>query len=122
MQVDFISRPWQDPVQRKLVERWCVMFSLGIRKVVVISLVGGIFLLGNAWFVVNWLQENGLIGWADGLKSTYLTPTAITIIVILMVLLVRPRGESAKLIQRCPVCEHTIIGKKHYCSDCGSKI
>ena len=29
------------------------MFSLGIRKLMVIALVGGIFLLGNVWLVVN---------------------------------------------------------------------
>ena len=40
------------------------MFSLGIRKLVVISLVRGIFLLGNIWLVVNWREDAGAIGCA----------------------------------------------------------
>ena len=98
------------------------MFSLGIRKFVVISLIGGVFLLGNLWFVVNWLQGKGVIDWADGCRSTYLTPTAITSIAVLLVLLVKPRTESGRLIRRCPVCEHTVFGRNNYCSDCGSKL
>ena len=123
MWVDCISYSWQDPVQRKLViERRCVMFSLGIRKLVVISLIGGIFLLGNVWFIVNWLQGKGVIDWADGFRSTYLTPTAVTIIVVLLILLVKPQVGSGKLFRHCPVCEHTVLGKNKYCGDCGSKL
>ena len=40
-------------------------FSLGIRKLVVLILVGSIFLLANVWFVVNWLDEQGVV---DGAK------------------------------------------------------
>jgi len=98
------------------------MFSLGIRKVTVIALIGGIFLLGNLWLVVSWLEGKGAIDWADGFRRVYLTPTALTIIVVLMILLVRPRAESAKFIRRCLVCEHTVIGNKKYCGDCGSKL
>jgi len=98
------------------------MFSLGIRKFAVISLIGGIFLLGNLWFVVNWLQGKGVIDWADGFRNTYLTPTAITITVVLLVLLIKPRAESGRLIRRCPVCDNTILGRKNYCGDCGSKL
>ena len=98
------------------------MFSLGIRKTIVLSLVGGIFLLGNVWFVVNWLQEKGLIEGAERFRHTYLTPTAITIIVVLMVLLVKPHADSVKVVRRCPVCDRRILGRKSYCSDCGSKL
>ena len=35
---------------------------LGIRKLVVLILVGSIFLLANVWLVVNWLEEAGVIG------------------------------------------------------------
>ena len=87
-----------------------------------ISLIGGIFLLGNVWFIVNWLQGKGVIDWADGFRSTYLTPTAVTIIVVLLILLVKPQVGSGKLFRHCPVCEHTVLGKNKYCSDCGSKL
>ena len=98
------------------------MFSLGIRKVTVIALIGGIFLLANLWLMVNWLEGAGAIDWADGFLRVYLTPTALTIIVVLLILLVRPRAVSAKFIRHCPVCEHTIIGNRKYCGDCGSKL
>ena len=75
------------------------MFSLGIRKVTVIALIGGIFLVGNLWLMVNWLEGAGAIDWADGFRRVYLTPTALTIIVVLMILLVRPRAVSAKFIR-----------------------
>ncbi len=34
--------------------------TLGIRKLVVISLEGGIFLLANVMIVAHWLQEIGV--------------------------------------------------------------
>lgn len=37
------------------------MLSLGIRKLLVLSLAGGIFLLGNIWLVVNRLEDKGVI-------------------------------------------------------------
>ena len=98
------------------------MFSLGTRKIVIVSLAGGIFLLGNMWLVVNWLQEKGLIDWAGGFRRTYLTPTAITIAVVLLILLVKPQTASSRLARHCPVCDHMVFGKKNYCSDCGSKL
>ena len=33
--------------------------SLGIRKLVVLILAAAIFLLANAWLVVNWLEDRG---------------------------------------------------------------
>ena len=98
------------------------MFSLGIRKVTVIALIGGIFLVGNLWLMVNWLDGKGAIDWADSFQRVYLTPTALTIVVVLMILLVRPHAETTKFIRHCPVCEHTVIGSKKYCGDCGSKL
>ena len=101
------------------------MFSLGIRKLVVTSLVGGIFLLGNIWLVVNWLDEKGVVDGARYIRKEFLTGTAITIAVILLILLMKPGREVAgrfSLIRRCPVCDHRVVGNKSYCSDCGSKL
>jgi len=101
------------------------MFSLGIRKLVVISLVGGIFLLGNIWLVVNWLEGTGAIGWAKHIRKEYLTGTAITIIVALLILLVRSGRRTATgvaLLRRCPVCDHVLRGRAKYCGDCGSRV
>ena len=97
------------------------MFSLGIRKLMVISLVGGIFLLGNIWLVVNWLEDKGVIDGAQYVRKEYLTGTAITIVIVLVILLVRPgRAVGAgSLFRRCPVCDHRLIGRGRYCGECG---
>ena len=101
------------------------MLSLGIRKLVVISLVGGIFLLGNIWFVVNWLDEKGVVDGVRNVRKEYLTGTAITIIIALLVLLVKPGREAVSrlgLLRRCPVCDHRLIGRGEYCGECGSRV
>ena len=99
------------------------MFGLGVRKALVVSLVGGIFLLANVMFVAHWLNEMGVIDWAVNIRQEFVTGTAITIIIALLILLVksRPEGSVAGLLRRCPVCDHRILGKGSYCSECGSK-
>lgn len=96
--------------------------TLGIRKVVVLVLVAAIFLLANVWFVVNWLDEHGVVSWAQHLRSEYITGTAITILVALLILLTGPRTLGSGLLRRCPVCDHVLMGRGKYCSDCGSKV
>jgi hypothetical protein len=101
------------------------VLSLGIRKILVLSLVGGVFLLGNIWLVVNWLDKKGVIDGARYVRKEYLTGTAITIIVTLLILLVKPSREAAGrfgLLRRCPVCDHRLLGRGQYCSECGSKV
>ncbi len=101
------------------------MLSLGIRKILVLSLVGGVFLLGNIWLVVNWLDERGVIDGARYVRKEYLTGTAITIIIVLLILLVKPGREAAGrfgLMRRCPVCDHRLFGRGKYCGECGSKV
>ena len=100
------------------------MLSLRIRKILILSLVGGIFLLGNIWLVVKWLEEMGVVDWARHMRSEYLTGTAITIIIALLILLVKPGREAVSrfgLMRRCPVCDHRLLGGGKYCSDCGSR-
>ncbi len=100
------------------------MFGLGIRKLFVVSLVGGIFLLANVMFVAHWLNETGAVDWAGKVRQDFLTGTAITVIIALLILLVKPNAASsvAGLIRRCPVCDHRLIGRGSYCSECGSKV
>ena len=99
--------------------------TLGIRKTIVLVLVAAVFLLANMWLVMNWLQEKGVTDLAKNIRTEYLTGTAITIIVALLILLVKPAREAAGrsgLMRRCPVCDHRILTRGAYCSDCGSKI
>jgi hypothetical protein len=96
--------------------------TLGIRKLIVASLVGSVFLLANFLWVTSWLQDKGVIDWANSIRRDYLTGTAITIIVVLLVLLVGGRGGGRRLLRRCPVCDHRLLGSGTYCNDCGSKV
>jgi len=95
--------------------------TLGVRKLIVLVLVAAIFLLANVWLVVNWLDKAGVIDLARHIRTEYLTGTAITIIIVLLVLLVRPRSSGAKLLRRCPVCDHLLLGRAKYCGECGSR-
>ncbi len=99
--------------------------TLGIRKLIVLGLVVGVFLVANAVIVVSWLEEEGALDFAGHIRAEYLTGTAITIIVVLLILLVKPRREAASragLVSRCPVCDHVLLGRKNYCGECGSKV
>ena len=42
------------------------MLFLGIRKLLVVGLVGGVFVPCNIWVVMNWLYDEGVI---DGAKE-----------------------------------------------------
>jgi len=44
--------------------------------------------------VMNWLQDKGVIDMAKHVRTEYLTGTAITIIVALLILLVKPAIEG----------------------------
>ena len=96
--------------------------TLTIRKVVVLGLIGSILLLGNIVLVANWLSESGVADWAQYVRAEYLTGTAVTIIVVLLILLVSPKGGVRGLARRCPVCDHVLLGRGKYCGECGSKV
>ena len=98
------------------------MFSLGIRKTFIITAFAAVILLANAWMVVSWLGDHGVIEWAGWFKSRFLTGTAITVVAVMLILYVKPRTAVKSFIGRCPVCEAKIFGKKNYCPDCGSKL
>lgn len=89
---------------------------------IVIGLIGTVLLMGNIVLVINWMQAHGWIDWAQNFRHEYLTPTALTIVVVLLILLVKPRTESSSWIRRCPVCDHVTRVGTNYCSDCGSKL
>jgi len=96
--------------------------SLTIRKAIVLGLIGSILLLGNILFVASWLSERGVVDWARAIRTEYLTGTAITIVVVLLILLVSPRAGARGLVRRCPVCDHALMSRGSYCPECGSKV
>ena len=96
--------------------------SLISRKAIVVLAVAAVFMVANIWIVANWLEEKGVIGVAEHIKAEYLTGTAITIIVVLLILLVKPSAERAGVLRRCPVCDHVLLGRGKYCGECGSRV
>lgn len=97
--------------------------TLGIRKLLVIAIVGGIFLTANIMIVTAWLQEHGVIETAQDIHEEFLTGTAITVIIALLVMLVGPKaGRISTSRHRCSVCGHGLSGKANYCGECGSKV
>ncbi len=98
---------------------------LRTRKLIVLVLIGSVSLLANVWFVVNWLEEVGAIEFAKYVKAEFLTGTALTIILVLLFLLVRPGKEAPAgpgFFRRCSVCDHKLITRGSYCPECGSKV
>ncbi len=100
--------------------------TLGLRKIILLGLIGCIFLMANVVVVANWLADSGVSQFAQTIKNNYLTGTAVTIIVALLILLVGPKKTSGSTImsfvRRCPVCDHRLISSHNYCGDCGSKV
>jgi hypothetical protein len=96
------------------------VMTLTIRKAIVLGLIGSILLLGNIVLVANWLAEKGVVNWARYVRAEYLTGTAVTIIVVLLILLVSPKAGA--LVRRCPVCDHVLLSGGKYCGECGSKV
>jgi len=97
------------------------VMSLTIRKIIVLGLIGSVLLTANVLFVANWLADKGVVDWAKNIRAEYLTGTAITIIAVLLILLISPRAKTGGLVRRCPVCDHVLLAKGAYCSECGSK-
>ena len=100
--------------------------TLGLRKIILLTLIGGIFLMANVVMVANWLSNSGVSEFAQTIKNNYLTGTAVTIIVALLILLVGPKKASGSkvmgFVRTCPVCDKTLLGRGSYCSECGSKV
>ncbi|MBN1815819.1 MAG: hypothetical protein JW828_00570, partial [Sedimentisphaerales bacterium] len=97
--------------------------TLTIRKIIVLSLIGMILLLGNVLAVANWLAEKGVAGKANWIREEFLTGTAICVIVALLILLVNPKsGRTIGFGRRCPVCDKRLFGDPKYCGECGSRV
>ena len=97
--------------------------SLTSRKIIVISLIAGVFLAGNILVIAQWLADTGVPETANWIRHEFLTGTAIAVIIALLILLVGP-GQSSRAVtsRRCPVCDKRLIGNQNYCGECGSKV
>jgi len=98
--------------------------SPGHKKIVVLATLVVVVLLANAHTIACWFDRQGLIAWAQDIRSEYLTGTAITVILVMFYLLdgkeaIRRCTDS---LRRCPVCDHTIPQSGRYCAACGSRV
>ena len=95
--------------------------TLAVRKRLV---AGGILLLiglANLGVLVNWLETIGVFALAQRVCERYLTGTAITVIVALLILL--PSGAVVAIcVRRCRVCDALLLRCGQYCSECGSRV
>ena len=98
--------------------------TLGVRKLIILGLIATVFLTANVLLVASWLADKGVIDFAKNIRTEYLTGTAITIVVVLLILLVKPPKVSVAsgLVRRCPVCDKVVMGRAQYCAECGSKV
>ena len=97
--------------------------SLVARKVVVVSMIAGVFLAGNTLVIAQWLTDLGIPEIANWIRHEFLTGTAIAVIVAMLILLVGSgHGRSVARFRNCPVCDQRLIGNHNYCGQCGSKV
>lgn len=99
--------------------------SLGIRKVIVIGVIAGVFVMANALAIAGWLADRGLVDWAASIRREFLTGTTIAVILALLILLV-PATRSGRgiwgLAKRCPVCDEPVSARARYCRECGGRV
>ena len=67
-------------------------------------------------------EGGGVVDWARDIRSEYLTGTATTITVVLLILLVSPKVGAGGVLRRCPVCDHVLLSRGKYCGERGSKV
>ena len=100
--------------------RWIV--TLTIRRLIIVGLIGAVILLANTWAIASWLSKAGLIGWAQRVRVEYLTGTAVTLIVVFLLLLGPATCRVVASIRRCPVCDRPLARRGKYCPECGSRV
>ena len=98
--------------------------SLTSRKLIVLSLIGGVFLAGNILVIAQWLADRGVAETATFIQTHFLTGTALTVILALLILLVNPNRQTKANIhaRTCPVCDARLSTEGPYCAACGSRV
>jgi len=102
----------------------CIM-TLRTRKIIVAGAVAAILILANVFVLAHWLDDIGVIPWAQGVRDHYITGTTIAIIIALLVLMV-PQSRvfivKREAQSRCRVCDSMLDRPGRYCPTCGSRI
>ncbi|MBK8269920.1 MAG: hypothetical protein IPK83_17150 [Planctomycetes bacterium] len=95
----------------------------GLKKIVLLAILAVVVFLANARSVVEWLDQAGVIVWAQHVRSEYVTGTAITVILAMLFLLGGPPiiARCARIFRRCPVCGQKSLSEGRYCGACGRR-
>jgi hypothetical protein len=95
--------------------------TLAVRKRIVAGVVLLLLGLANIGVFVSWLEAIDVLAWAQYVCERYLTGTAITVIVALLILL--PSGAVVAIcVRRCRVCDALLFRRGKYCAECGSRV
>ncbi len=94
--------------------------SIAKRKLGVCVAITAVLVLANTGTIFAWLQDLGVIPFAQHIRSEYVTGTAIVVIVALLILL-PGRAVWAISARRCPVCDCVMFRRGAYCAECGSR-
>ncbi|TVQ54150.1 MAG: hypothetical protein EA377_06285 [Phycisphaerales bacterium] len=63
------------------------VFSMTHKKLIVFIAIASIFMISSIWTVAHWLEEIGLIAWAETIRAEFLTGTALAVIAVMLYLL-----------------------------------
>ena len=92
--------------------------TLGVRKLIVAGTVVAVLLLANTLAIAQWLDHVGVLGWARHVRSEYLSGSALTTLLALLILIAPP----AALVRQCRTCRHLLLKGGRYCPRCGTKL
>ena len=95
--------------------------TLTFRKTLVLAIIASVFLIAHALVIAHWLDGVGAIKAAGYLREEFLTGTAITVILAMLVLITNAGVRRGRVQRSCPVCDHP-HGHGAYCSQCGSRV
>ena len=93
------------------------------RKLVVITIVVSILAIARLPAITETLYGMGVIPLARSILAKYLTGTALTVLLALLILL--PSQWRIHVVARthtCPVCGERIRTRGRYCPACGSRV
>ncbi len=94
------------------------------KKIIVLATLAIVLLLANTRTIACWIDRQGLIAWAQQIRTEYITGTAITVILAMFYLLDGKEAmrRCSDFLRRCPVCDHTMSHTGRYCAACGSRV
>lgn len=93
------------------------------RKLIIIVLVIVVLIAAGLPAISDALYSMGVIPLAQSIRADYLTGTALTVIVALLILL--PSRWRVRVLPRgyvCSVCEASVRPGARYCPACGSRV